>query len=94
MLGDSGAWYGLGGPITIVSMVSGALDWARTWVDDGGGTVAGSAVDVEMSADEAGTDVGGSFSSSYVIIQGWGIKCISTRVVNISEHINVPSLSQ
>ena len=48
------------------------LACSRTWVGDGGGTVSGLAVDVEISAAKTGTDVGGVLLSSYVIILGWG----------------------
>ena len=66
-----GAWSVVGGPITVVSEVSGTMDWSRTFGGDGGVAISGSAVNAEISAAKAGTDVGGSFLSSDVIIQGW-----------------------
>ena len=71
-LGGRGDWAGVGAPITVDSEVAGTMAWGRTLVGDGGGTVAGSAVDAEISAARAGMDVGGAFPSSYVIIRGWG----------------------
>ena len=70
-LGGKGTWAGVGRSITVVSEVAGALAWSRTWGGDGGGTISGSAVDVEMSAAKAVADVGGAFPSSDVIIRGW-----------------------
>ena len=39
------------------------------------GTVAGSAVDADISAAEAGTDDGGSFPSLDFIVRGYGARC-------------------
>ena len=62
---------GVGGPITVGSEVSGTLAWSRTWGGDGGGTISGLSVDADMCTTKAGTDVGGAFLSSDVIIWGW-----------------------
>ena len=67
-LGGKGTWSGVGRSITVVSEVSGALDWSRTWGGDGGGL----AVDVEISAAKAVADVGGAFPSLDVIIRKLG----------------------
>ena len=61
--------------------------------------MAGSEVDAEMSAANDGTDGGGEFPSLDFIVQVWGDGCrtgsagaVGTRVMNVYEHINVPSL--
>ena len=71
-LGGRGNWDGVGGSITVFYEVAGTLAWGSTWGGDGGGTVAGSAVDAEMSTAEVRMDVGGELPPSDVIIQGWG----------------------
>ena len=40
-LGGRGNWTRLGGPIAVVSEVSGMLDWSSSWGGDGGVNVSG-----------------------------------------------------
>ena len=60
----------VGGNITVGSKVSGYLDWSSTWFGDVEGTGDELDVDMDMSAADSGTDVGGAFPSLDFIIQG------------------------
>ena len=63
-LGVRGTWAGVRGGITVVPKVPLKLGRRRGLDGDGEGTVSGSAVDADMSANEAGIDRGGAFPSS------------------------------
>ena len=98
-LGGIGTWPGVRGEITSVPKVPSTLGGRRVLEGDGEGTVAGSEVYAEMSAANYGTDGGGESPSLDFIVQVWGAGCRTgsagaggTRVMNVSEHINVPSL--
>ena len=58
-LGGRGGWAGVRGGITVGPEVPLTLRERRGSEGDGEGTVAGSAVDADMSTAEAGTAVGG-----------------------------------
>ena len=67
-LGARGTWAGVRGTVTNGFVLSETPGWSRYC---GGGTAAGSAVNAEMSANEDGLYVGGSFPSSEVMVWGW-----------------------
>ena len=69
-LGGRGTWAGIRGGITVGPEVPSMLGEKRGLEGDGEGTEAGSAVDAEMSAAEAGTDGEGAFPSSDFIVRG------------------------
>ena len=67
-LGVRGTWAGVRGGITVGPEFPSALGEKRGSEGDGEGTLAGSAVDAEISAAEAGTDCGGAFLSFDFIV--------------------------
>ena len=69
-LGGRGAWAGVRGGITVGPEVPSTLGGRRGSESDGEDTVAGSAVDAEISAAEAGTDGRGVFSYAGFIVRG------------------------
>ena len=69
-LGGWGTWADVRGGITVGPEVPSTLGKRRGSEGDGEGTVAGSAVDAEMSAAESGTDGGGACPSSDFIVRG------------------------
>ena len=69
-LGGRGTWAGVSGGITVGPEVPSTLGGRMGSESDEEGTVVGSAVDVEMSAAEAGTDGGGAFHSSGFTVRG------------------------
>ena len=52
-----GTLDGVGVPVTIVSKVSGTLDWSRNWGGDSGGAIARLSVNTEISTANYGTEI-------------------------------------
>ena len=69
-LGVRGGWAGVRGGITVGPEVPSTLGERRGSEGDREGTMAGLAVDADISANEAGTDGGGALPSSDFIVRG------------------------